>query len=211
MSSLIFYTSAEEILVAMDTLAVCDEAGTPLLFTTKFYPVPHLRGLICGTGIGQFVIDWFVDVNTRMVVDDILQLDSHASRSLRELWQAKYTNFPLASTVTVYHFGFGADGVPCAFAYRSEQGFESDRLRIGGIGIKPPTDVPEKCTFPTDLKNLMLSQRQRESAKPAGERVYIGGEILVCHMTKDKTVIFSSDTFPDREDARKIMFRQVER
>lgn len=112
MSSLIFYTSAEQILIAMDTLAVSDEVGTPLLFTTKFYPVPHLRGLICGTGIGRFVIDWFVDVNTRMVVDDILQLDLHAPRMLRELWQEKYANFPLVSSVTIYHFGFGMNGVP---------------------------------------------------------------------------------------------------
>ena len=77
MSALIFYTTHTDIIIAMDTLAVCDQSGTPLLFTTKFYPVPHLRGVICGTGIGQFIIDWFVRVNTTMVVDDIPQLDCH--------------------------------------------------------------------------------------------------------------------------------------
>lgn len=63
MSALICYATESEIILAMDTLAVCDPIGPPISFTTKFYPIPHLNAVICGTGLGRFVADWFAQVN----------------------------------------------------------------------------------------------------------------------------------------------------
>jgi len=209
MSALIFYTSATEIILAMDTLAVSDQDGTPLLFTTKFYPIPHLCGVICGTGLGQFVIDWFVEVNTRMVVDDIPHLDYHAPGRLRELWLTRYKELSPISTVTVYHFGFDGNDTPCAFAYRSEKDFNSEQLLIGGIATKPPTAVPCDFKLPEDFKKMMLSQQAEESAKPRGDRVYIGGDVLVCHMTKGGTAIYQAGIFPDRDQTRDTIYAGV--
>ena len=78
MSFLVFFSNETDIILPMDTLAVDGSDRKPMFFTTKFYPVPHLQGLIAGTGSGQFVIDWFVKVNTGIVVDDMVHLDYHA-------------------------------------------------------------------------------------------------------------------------------------
>ena len=85
MSSLIFYTDSENILVATDTLAV-DMAGEPMMFSTKAMYVPHLRMIIAGTGVGMFSGDWAMSVNNRMIVRDILNLDYHTPDQLRTCW-----------------------------------------------------------------------------------------------------------------------------
>ena len=212
MSALIFFTTPTEIILAMDTLAVRGENGTPHLFTTKFYPVPHLRGAICGTGIGQFIIDWFVSVNTNMVVDDIPNLDYHTPAALRDLWATRYKDFPVTSTSTIYHFGFGwATGQPCVYAYRSEKNFESESLPIGQLAVKPEGDVPDPFELPTDFEKIMTSQREKQRVKPLADRIYIGGEILVCRFTEEAMTISRAGAFPDRDEHRAIMFANVQR
>ena len=51
MSSLIFATDEQQIVVATDTLAVTTE-GEPFLFASKATHIPHLRIIIAGTGFG---------------------------------------------------------------------------------------------------------------------------------------------------------------
>lgn len=197
MSSLLYYTTGRDILVAMDTLAVCEE-GEPLLFTTKFYPVPHLGGLICGTGLGAFVAAWFVRVNTGQVAEDLVQLDLHAPRVLRELARTPaYKDLFATHTVTIYHLGFpAAGGPPCIFAYRSERGFASERLPVGGLTLKPWIDLPAPWEFPRDFARAMQLQREGESQKPTEKRVHIGGDIFVCHLTAAGMVIHRFASFP---------------
>src|SRR5438128_1424650 len=57
MSLLNFLLDKQVIYVVCDTLASYSEDLEPRSFTTKVYILPHLEGLICGTGVGQFVAE----------------------------------------------------------------------------------------------------------------------------------------------------------
>ncbi len=134
MSSLIFHTEETQVLIATDTLATSPD-GRPFKFTTKAFPVPHLKMLIAGTGAGGFLDRWLVQINDRMLVRDIDHLDLHTPRNLAEIWsryKEEFPSFPDGCTTTVYHFGFSqATEVIHAYAYRSERGFTSERLGYG--------------------------------------------------------------------------------
>jgi len=211
MSSLIFHTTEDEIILAMDTLAVGDLSGTPVLFTTKFYPVPHLGGVICGTGVGKLVLDWFARVNSGMVVRDLVNLDEHTPAALRELSSSEDYRVPdVSQSTTVYHLGFPVDGGPaCVFAYRSTSNFSSERLRIGGTAIKPMGDIPQPLTLPNDFGKMMMSQRTYQNQKPFDERIQNGGDIVVCQMTRTMTSIYRMGKFHDRDAMAQIMFENV--
>lgn len=86
MSSLIFHTQEDQVLVATDTLAV-SVGGRALMFTTKVLIVPHLRMMMAGTGAGGFLDRWFVRVNSGKVVAGIDNLDYHTPKSLADLWR----------------------------------------------------------------------------------------------------------------------------
>jgi hypothetical protein len=146
MSSLIFHTQEDQVLVATDTLAV-STGGRALMFTTKVLIVPHLRMMMAGTGAGGFLDRWFVRVNSGKVVAGIDNLDYHTPKSLADLWREfKKEKGSLADeqTTTVYHFGFSeAKGCIRAYAYRSANGFVSEAIGYG-TGVKPECTVPQK-------------------------------------------------------------------
>ncbi|MBS0631407.1 MAG: hypothetical protein JSS11_05805 [Verrucomicrobia bacterium] len=209
MSSLIFYSTDDEIILAMDTLAVAGASGMPLLFTTKFYLVPHLNGVICGTGSGAFTADWFVQVNTGMMVDDIPHLDYHTPLALQAMWESSREKLPKDFTTTIYHFGLPRDGSPaCVYAYRSNRNFVSERLPQG-IGVKPFADVPKSFELPRDFGPMMVSQREYQAKEPLDQRVHIGGHVFVCHLTRSGINVYQTDTFPDYDAQRGVMLAQI--
>ena len=66
MSSLIFHTEQNQVMIATDTLATSPD-GRPFKFTTKaFFLLPHLRMIIAGTGAGGFLGRWFIRVNDNL-------------------------------------------------------------------------------------------------------------------------------------------------
>jgi hypothetical protein len=148
MSSLIFHTEAEQVLVATDTLAVSGD-GMPFMFTSKSFIVPHLRMIIAGTGSGGFCGKWFIQVNDRMILRGIDNLD-----------------------------------------------FQSERLEYG-IGVKPECGVPTNYNLPEDIKKMMRAQRHIQSQAPPEQRVYIGGEIQIHHLTKNGFNVYTLDKFED--------------
>ena len=91
MSSLIFWTDEKQVLVATDTLATHPD-GRPLKFTSKAFIVPHLKIIMSGVGVGGFLARWFVYMNDSLIVHGIDNLNYHAPRALRMLWQ-QHTNF----------------------------------------------------------------------------------------------------------------------
>lgn len=185
MSSLIFYTDSEQVLVATDTLAVKPD-GEPFMFSTKAIHLPHLRTIIAGTGMGMFSGDWAMMVNNRMVLGGIKNLNEHTPGALRSRWRdcQKEFNLPPEMTTTVYHFGFAEDdGVVCAFAYRSTNNFQSERLGYG-YGLKPECTLPTEGSLVEALPSMMNEQREKEAKKPPAERLYIGGECVAMHLTK---------------------------
>ena len=206
MSSLIIYTDEQQAFVATDTLAMSGLNHTkPLMFTTKAFIVPHLRIILSGTGAGGFLGRWFIQVNDRMVVRDIDNLDYHTPQNLDTLWAAYKKEFSIPDTVTtsVYHFGFSCDGAIHSYEYHSGDGFTSNPLSHG-VMFKPNCEIPGPYEFPGDIKAMMVDQRRIEQAST--NRVYIGGEIIIHHLTKQGFNVYTLDRFDDFESTDKTIF-----
>jgi hypothetical protein len=198
MSALIFYTEPEQVLVVTDTLSAAPD-GSPLLFTSKAHYVPHLRVIVAGTGIGGFSVEWALQVNSRMVLRGIENLDFHTPGGLRTLWSDYRHEYNLANgmTATVYQFGISEEtGQMAAFAYRSANNFESERLGFG-IGVKPECQVPEGNLL-DHIQSMMNEQRAIQATKEPSDRVYIGGEAIAIHLMKDSCTFTRLFEFPDR-------------
>lgn len=209
MSSLIFHTDKEQAFVATDTLATSPD-GEPFTFTTKAFIVPHLQMIMCGTGVGGFLGKWFIQVNDRMVLRGIDNLDYHAPKGLAAIWRSHKEEFsiPDSFTTTVYHFGFSEeDGLIHSYVYRSANNFTSEALQYG-IGVKPECQVPENYELPTDIKKMMDEQRAIQASRPKGERVYVGGKIQVHHLTKFGFSVYTLDKFEDYESNEQEIFEK---
>jgi hypothetical protein len=207
MSSLIFHTDKEQVFVATDTLATSYD-GKPFMFTTKAFIVPHLQTIICGTGAGGFLGKWFIQINDRMIIRGIDNLDYHTPRNLAALWHSHKEEFsiPCGVTATIYHFGFSEkDGVIHSYAYRSANNFNSEALQYG-IGVKPECHISEGYQLPTDIKKMMDEQRAIQSSHPKDERVYIGGKIQIHHLTKLGFSVYILDQFEDYESNEQAIY-----
>ena len=204
MSSLIYHIEEKQVLIGVDTLAT-DKDGEPRLFTSKAFYLPHLRLLICGTGLGGFLGEWFVRLNNYMVCDGIDNLNYHAPSALWELWNehlGKLTD-PYNGTTTVYHFGFSENtNKIAAYIYRSGNDFNSERKNEYGIGVKPECFIKPNYELPNDIINMMKEQRKIQLSKPVDERVYIGGEMIIYHLIQTGCAIYSLGKFDDYEENR---------
>ncbi len=198
MSLLIFETSEDSVWVLTDTLATTVN-GTPGYFTSKCTPFPHLRLLIAGTGHVQLVDRWREHVHSRMAVLDIEMLNLHAPQMLREIWEELSDETDLeGGSATVYHLGFLEDsGQHCAFAYRSSSGFASEQIPFG-FALKPP---PEGEYGPVEgvdgLISLATQIREEQSRRPAADRVFIGGDLVLTTLSRDAVNASVVHRFPD--------------
>jgi hypothetical protein len=212
MSSLIFHTDESKVLVATDTLATSPD-GKPFKFTTKAFPLPHLRMIVAGTGFGRFVGGWFLSINEEMLVRGIDHLDCHTPSSLASRWQRFKQEFSIQDgmTTTIYHFGFSEDtGLVHSFAYRSTNDFRSERIQYG-LAVKPECTVPDNCCLPRDIKMMMSDQRAVQESRPDDQRVYIGGEIVVHHLSGDGLSICTLDRFEEYARDEKAMYEAFAR
>jgi hypothetical protein len=207
MSSLIFYTDQKQAIIATDTLAV-SPGGRPVSLTSKAFHLPHLRMVIGGTGCGGFLDRWLCHLNSRMIVPGIDTLAVHAPSALQALWGTycvEYKN-PPGRTTTVYHFGFSeSSDIIKSYAFRSENGFVSEE-RPYGIGVKPECTVPKNYNLPDAFRPMMDEQRSIQRQRPAGDRIYIGGEIIVHHLVKAGCSTFSIGPFEDFVDDMKAIY-----
>jgi hypothetical protein len=209
MSSLIFHTEERQVLVATDTLATSPD-GKPLMFTTKAFIIPHLRMVVVGTGAGGFLGKWFVQINDRMVVRDIDNLDYHTPDCLSTIWsehKQEFSTVPNEITATIYHLGFSEEtGLIRSYAYRSVNNFRSESLSQYGIRVKPECSVPEGYILPTDIKKMMLQQRAIQSFLPKEERIYIGGEIQIHQLTEAGFAVVTLDKFEDYDSDERAIY-----
>ena len=120
MSSLIYKVEKMQVFIATDTLATMN--GRAMGFTTKAFPLPHLRMVIAGTGLAGFLDHWLVAVNA-LPVRGIDALNEHAQAGLLNVLRTFKKQFPsMNETTSVYHFGFSENtGVIQSFAYKSEE------------------------------------------------------------------------------------------
>jgi hypothetical protein len=209
MSSLIFYSDETQVLTATDTLATSAEVyGQPLLFTTKAFIVPHLQLIMCGIGCAGVLGKWFVEVNDRFIVRGIDDLNYHTPKALASIW-AKFRekfSIPDNQKITIYHLGFSEeDGLMHNFVYRSTNNFLSENI-IYGIYTKPFCHLPENAQFPMVIKSMMDEQREIQQSKPEDERIYIGGKILIHHLTNNGFSVYFLDQFDDFDKTQQSIF-----
>lgn len=169
------------------------------MFCSKAIYLPHMRTIIAGTGLGMFAGDWANYVNNRLIVAGLRNLDHHTPDGLRTLWThaKERDDIPNSITTTVYQIGVSEDdGEVRAFAYRSTNDFESEPLGHG-------TRAKPECAFPSEghllhhLQPMMIEQRAIQDAKPPDDRLYIGGECVVMHLTKETCAISTLFRFED--------------
>ena len=212
MSSLIFHTEQNQVMIATDTLATSPD-GRPFKFTTKaFFLLPHLRMIIAGTGAGGFLGRWFIRVNDNLVVRGIDNLDYHAPGSLTAIWRGykQEVSVPNNVTATVYHFGFSeTSDLIHSFAYRSANDFASERLGYG-LGMKPEFPAPDGYQLPNDFKSMMDQQRSIQASKPKSETVYVGGEIQIHHLVPEGIQVYTLDRFEDFESDEAAIYQNFD-
>lgn len=214
MSSLIFYTDEAQALVATDTLAtISNTEGNPLKLTTKAFILPHLRAIFAGAGLGGFLGSWLMEVNDNLCVKGVINLDYHTPDALRRLWRewnVQHVPDYLDATITVYHFGFSEeDGLLHSYAYRSANDFQSEPLPYG-LHVKPECAVPENYQLPDDLELMMLDQRLKQAKLPPAQRVYIGGEIILYHLSPAGFRVLPLARFADYDLMEQAIYRQFD-
>lgn len=188
MSSLIFNLGPQQVIVATDTLAVGADTEEPCYFSSRAYPLPHLNGIMCITGVDEFGTDWFRAIR-RLITRDLHHADNFIVPMLRELG-GQYSLGP-DCTSTVYHLGYSqAEQQFVGYAYRSTNGFASERLQYG-FSHKPGVPGAKLESYPDDIISLMEAQRRGEIAKPAEDRVHIGGDVL-CYVLTDRSMTIQS-------------------
>ncbi|NTW53814.1 MAG: hypothetical protein HGB15_03415 [Chlorobaculum sp.] len=196
MTAVIFNISPEQVIIATDTLAMTGDTRTPYFFTTKFYPLPHLNGVMFATGIGDLATKWFVSLE-RFLARDIHHLDQYVTSSLQKLGH----EFMLSEnrTTTVYHVEFSEmESQYVGFAYRSTNSFKSERLAYG-LRTKPGIPKADIKSYPDDFILLMEQQRAEDNRLPFGERAFIGGEIQMLIMQEKNMIIRTVHRFSDYE------------
>jgi hypothetical protein len=202
-TALIFSLAPEQAIVAMDTL-VTNPEGTPIGYTSKVFPLMHLGGAMCVTGLSNLALDWLTTLH-RFVARDIKQLDDFATPEIQKLW-ARYSS-QVSTTSTVYHFGFSHEEERyVGFAYRSTNDFQSERLNYA-MGIKPPIANPAIASL-EDFVLTMRRQRESEEAKESGGRLYVGGEIQLVILENQGIRLETVYRFPDYDDMYDQMCEQ---
>jgi len=172
----------------------------PFKCTTKAFVVPHLNLIMACTGLMGFLGTWFVRVNDMVIAKGIDNLDYHAPRILSDLWQGckQELSIPEDLTASIYHFGISENtGLVHSYRYKSVENFRSDRIEPYGFLVKPECQIPENMTAPEDFITMMDEQRLIQSSKPKNERVYVGGEIHIHHLSQDGYRMYTLHRFED--------------
>lgn len=168
------------VLVVTDTLATRVD-GTPLHFTTKCLPLPHLGMVIACTGFAHVMADWHHVLTTSMLCRDIEMLNQHAPSALAQIWEKPAEELPEDASVTVYHFG-RSEGTKeyVGYAYRSTAGFTAEILEPG-FRLKPHPAEPlgEPPGSLEEIIELAEAVRAHQETRPSNERVFVGGELVV--------------------------------
>ena len=175
------------VFVVADTL-VTNDRFKPSFFTSKVHVLPHLNGLVCGTGNLRFILDWSRHLLGGMLAVDVAHLDEFVQDSLRSLHASRPAAERDTLTSTIYHLGFDErEDRFVGFAYRSTANFASERLDYG-VRTKPgySGELPME-RFPDDFVEVCRAQRAEQDRLPPDERVFIGGHVVAYMMQVDRT------------------------
>lgn len=177
MTVLNFALMEDGVYVVADTLVTTSDFRAAF-FTSKVHPVPHMNGLICGTGSLGLILGWSRQVLGGMLAMDVGHLDEFTPEALRALHAERPEEERAAGTTTIYHLGFDdIENRFVGFAYRSTDDFASERLAYG-TRTKPGHESTRPLSaFPDDFVQACREQRAVQDELPPGDRVFIGGHV----------------------------------
>lgn len=205
MTALNFLLEPNRVCIAMDTLSLIAGSNQPFMYTSKIYPLPHLDGVMCGTGFMQLALNWFSFIQSRIIVRDIPHMDMYTKDGLLSVVQELSQEHQLdqidqSKMGTIYHFGYCWDERRYrGFAYRSSNAFESEEIPYG-LGIKPANvEIEDFASLPQSFINIMRKQKEQDDNLPVEARVGIGGEIHFFVMTPNQMSLSVCYQFNDYE------------
>jgi hypothetical protein len=205
MTALVFALQPDQICVAMDTLVVGADNKKPMRFQRKFLSLPEKELLVAGTGHANLINGWFEYVSSLSDLGDIDDLDRFASSVLEASVTAAGGLGEI--TTTLYHFGYSkAETKYVGFAYRSTNGFQSERLQYA-LGVKPPVRVEssDNIEFPGFMIDIVLNQQREDQQLPLEQQVGIGGEIEFAVLSNRNTQIETVYRFETYESERRYI------
>jgi len=219
MTALNFDLEADCVIIFMDTLVLRRDNKKPLKYASKIFPLPHHRGVLCGTGSASTIMDWFVYIQDHVIANTMNIPNKMAPSQLQEI----HSKYDLNGTngTTIYHFGFDPreeHGRIRGFAFRSTNNFSLEELK-DGIGIKPPDDEIIKylkdtlgtCS-PEDLFiDIMKLQKRKDDEGSPEKRIGIGGSIHVLQFDKDRQFLWECYNFDDYDETFSKMLSESTR
>jgi hypothetical protein len=172
---------------------------------TKVLPLPHLHGVVCGTGSLNLVLDWFTFIQTRVSASDMRDLDDVAPHHLPILAEkAECSNIES----TIYPFGLDRSAEKLrGWVYRSTKSFQSETLPDSALGLKPPRPLESLQRLWSEIVNqggpahafveVMKLQKDYDRARAPSEAVGIGGEIHLLALTAQSQTLWTCHEFDD--------------
>lgn len=210
MTALLFYLEPDRVCIAMDTrtLDIDDATGDRTIgaFCSKMLVLPHLRGVICCTGIRSLAFQWHAFVQQSTASRDMPGLDHIAAAILPQL--ARDCGVTAKLTATVYHFGHCSETREfVGRAFRSTDGFKPEPLDNPSFAIKPPDGLDfdqawRTCRekgLPEGFVEVMKAQKAIDDARPSNQRLGIGGEVQFLLMMSELYSLSTCHRFADYE------------
>lgn len=206
MTLLNYYLSDNEIILIMDTLSSYAVTKQPHCFCTKFFPLPHLDMIMCGTGLHNVIIKWFELLSSNMVAKDIDHLNEFTPNILKDIF--KENILEKESATSIYHFGINKEDKFIGYKYWSVDNFEPFALPRNGWAYKPDSErlrrfLSSNDTY--DFWDIVTLQYTNDKKEQFDKKVGIGGDIIVCSMSREGIGIKKLFSFIDS----KIMFNEM--
>ena len=197
MTAFNFLLEENRVCIGMDTLMISADTKAPFKYISKIFLLPHLNGVVCGTGFAEFILNWYLLIQSSIIAKDIDHLDLFASEALRKI--AK--NFTNEFSATIYHFGWSDQQKRfIGLVYRSTNDFISESLPYG-LGTKPQIHVDKLNELPGDFVRIIEKQKRQDEASQNQSKVGIGGDIHFLLMTQEGYSLSRCHRFDDYDAA----------
>ena len=209
MTALNFILQPNRVVIFMDTLALGSDKN-PFKYASKIFPLPHLRGVLCGTGSLNTIMDWHVCIQEKIVGNTMDMPNKIAPSQLKNI-HSKY-DLNETNEATIYHFGFDPreeEGRIKGFAFRSTNNFLLEELK-DGVGIKPGDNEIIRYlddildTYDGGLEdlfiNIMKLQKKKDDEGDPKNRIGIGGAIHMFHLNKNRQFLWECYNFDDYDE-----------
>lgn len=216
MSSLIYRLIDNQVCIAADTL-LSNDRHEPFKYVTKILLLPNIRGVLCGTGSGDLLLRWYLQIQTDVIVPDLPWLGSRTPTLLQKL--ANELKLPSGMKTTIYHFGWDHRAnrmVGQSFA--AQECFALRDAHRDSLVVKPgyPSAMKDagELVFQHGIAGfaqIMERQRQAEQQLTKDDGAGIGGEVHFVEITTNGVAQFLAHRFSDYHELYEWMLRKAHR